>query len=592
MPKDYSNFSFQPYSILSADDLQCQADESVKNITFTGSTTSCNSTVQSCPLAPKNQNTLPENKNCTFTGVKASKSNRKFDYAWNKTEGVVKDGNNDLENLYEIVSGDTKISEVSIEKIGLAGPCTEQKHKGKSWDIEGYPSLPDNKINVKLPVPKLKNTDFQNYLSVNYPGKSYSIGAIKCSGSQTFIIKCYPDTEFKLSGSFTLIEGSFGQTTYTDESKSKIGSKGELNVEIKRNGAQAFKVNLLEYENSGKTEKTKFDENTSDSYNLVKFLKIIPELKQKWQNFSEVKDKIFTVFNKSSNNKISFKIVFFKAQVDVTAKWIEIAASRYCDFQFLGTIKLAPILSIDVDFDFTNLVTNIPYFGTALALVDAFLETFKIGDLFIKLAIKGQVGLTADAIDIRTRNVYDKYKNQEIYLTGEIGVTLKACAQGNINIDVWRIHCGGEAKAEAGIKAKFADTETIYKEIKDYVLKRQNKDEIKELSGLEDPATRKSNLYFSGGKLFVKAKIGFSGLIIYTIAYAQGSCSITTYKKTTKPSSFNQPVGEGSVLTTESQKNQTASGGQKKWGSEEEKIQAVIWADPLIWSPDINIFGN
>lgn len=606
MPQN-SIFSLKPYSIVSSDDLQCKVDESSKKITYTGSTNSCSSAVQGCPFTPKTQSP-PENKNCTFTGIIASKSNRKFDYAWNKTEGVVKDGNKDSENIFEIISGDTKVSEVSIEKNGLAGPCTEQKHKGKSWDIEGYPNLDDKKISIKLPMPKADWLTLQYYLPSNFSGKEYQIKAIKCGGSQAISIKCYPDTQLKLSGSFTFFDGTISHSRFDDTETNKSGKKGEVFLELMRNGAQSFKVDVLKYENTKKYETSTYSGDYSQTgtakYNqakadgthskeelqALKTFKSFQEYQTKWNNFFEIKEKLFGEFDKCAKNPISFNVTFLKAKLDFSAGWIEIPASRYCDFQYKGNFSFSPLLSITVDWDFTNLVTYVPYIGQLLMLTKLFLQKFNLGELAIKFEIRGQIGVSSDFIDVRLRNIHDVYKDSVVSLNGEIGVTLRAYAKGNVKIDRFFIKCGGEAQAEAGCKAKLGDTDTIYNDLKDYMKDKKDSKGKETFNKLENPESRKSKLYFKNGKLILNAKIGFSGLIIYTIAYVEGSCS-ANYHNSDPPESFSQQ-GAGSTLTISSPKNTSSGGLTLSLGSKEENVHTVILANPLIWSPEINMFGN
>jgi len=599
----------QPYTIDDADALQCKVENQTSNINYTASDNSCNSTTQSCPNAIQANKNTKENINCDFAVLKASKSGRNFEYSWSKSGGISKDGNNDVNGVYEIISGDTKIAELTIVKDMMVGPCLEFKHKGKSWDIEGYTKLDDKQITIKLPVPKPKVLSVQYFLPSDFSGKDYRINAIKCGGSQSILVKCYPDTELKLVGNFTFFEGNVSKTTYTGKEKNKVAEKeGGISLELKRNGAQSFKVDLFKYENSKTHEKSAYQGDYSKSaagqytdaknqgaysneeLEALKTFKALEEYRTKWNDFFALKDKLFSEFDNSATTPISFNITFLKAVLNLTAKWIEIPKSRYCDFQFSGNFSFSPLLSINVDFDFTKYITYIPYIGSVLALTDAFLETFKLGDLAIKFEIKGQIGLSSNFIDIRKRKIADSTNNSGITLTGEIGVTLRAYAKGKITVDKWHIKCGGEAIAEAGLKAKLADTETIYKEIKDSWIKKLNKQEKSDFVKLEDPEIRKSRLSFENGKIILTPKIGFSGLLIYTIAYAQAACSITSNNKDA-PQIFEQS-GSGSPLIITDTKNQVTHGVSFESGSKEEKVHTVLFPNPLIWQPKINLLGN
>ena len=168
---------------------------------------------------------------------------------------------------------------------------------------------------------------------------------------------------------------------------------------------------------------------------------------------------------------------------------------------------------------------------------------------------------------------------------------LRAYAKGKKQVDFWKLSCGGEAHAEAGIKAKFADTETIVSEFKGAIKKKLvDEDKAafdKKYSSEESKASR---LYIENGKLIADCKIGFSGLAVYSLAYAELSCSVTVSEKK-PPQSFFQAQPGGTVYSTEESDTKT-SGLSKKWGDAEEQVHYVIGADPLIWNPKFNLFGT
>lgn len=244
------------------------------------------------------------------------------------------------------------------------------------------------------------------------------------------------------------------------------------------------------------------------------------------------------------------------------------------------------------DWDFTNVLTKIPYLGTALGVTNAFVRAMELGELVTKLEVKGQIGLSSDRFALRTRHIPDKAvtnKLTKLKLNGEIGITLKATASAKKQVDIWKLQCGGDAKAEAGIKAKLADTETIIGDIyAAYSAKLNEADRAEFQRNAGDPEYKESRFRIEDGRPVLDAKIGFSGLAVYTYTYAQMSCSKTHYRAAA-PTYFDRK--EDSVLTQTSGSS-GKSGYTKTWGDDRDKIQIVVGANPKIWNPHINLFGQ
>jgi hypothetical protein len=412
----------------------------------------------------------------------------------------------------------------------------------------------------------------------------YNVKATRCGGGHTVKLRCYPDTELNMTYNFTLYDGETSKSKELDSKKDTVEHKSKdkshkFDIELRRNATQSFKINVLNFEK----EKSSNLE-AKEAYNLFK---IIRQLREKVKEFEKIRKKVFGDLencNTSHDRTFTTQVVLLNLEGEIKTKWLEIAGSRFCDWEASGQIKCNPLLSISLSWDFDNLITSVPVIGPYLGLTDLFLEKFDLGDLAVKLEVKGSLGLSSKQFIFRKYDIVDKSQKKGeslLSFSGEIEVTLKAYAKGKFQIDTWIISAGGEAHAEVGSKGKFGDAESIYNTVNEYV---QDIWSDKEKKAFEkkygDKKKRESKWVFENGIQF-HPTIGFSGLAIYTILYAEAGFSATTYKAET-PGRFGDAGPKAKV--EDSKKH----GWSTSWGDKKEKYHAVIGAYPILFKPEIN----
>ena len=310
---------------------------------------------------------------------------------------------------------------------------------------------------------------------------------------------------------------------------------------------------------------------------------------------------------KSSKVPIGFSLKFLNFEGKIEAGWNEIPNTRFCDFEIKGGFKLDPIISVTVDFEFTNLITSIPYFGQAVKVVDVFLEAFEIGDIAVKLEITGAIKMECKDSVLHAKNEYREKveskhaaaeKDSNLKVFGEVEFCLKALARGKWNSpDSWALSAGADVHAEAGLKGRVAASKEIWEELHGAYEKELNalgyfqfskKDELKEKL-LELEALKQNGLENEvvghNGKLIAQTRVGFSGLIVYTICYAELSVSLTTYKA--EPPYAVYQTGQGASWKEESKEAKVGRTWEK--GSKEAKEQARLWPDVFLYKNDIEL---
>lgn len=566
-----------------------------------------------------------EKEDCNFTQLRIEKTERNYTYEWSQSSGIAADANEDTTNLIEVVAGDKEeaAATVTISKPDLVGPCTSGKtHKGKSWDLECKNATDDGKVELKVCAKESNWRQLDFYMPARISGREYPIKAIKCGGWRRVTVAAYPDTELSLDGQFAFLKGS---VSLDEDEVNVAGSKNtrELNLELKRNGKQVFKTDLFktkigkalkasEHEGDfSKTYKYKLNEakkqsSPSDSdakKEELKFLEIfamLENLVDKFEKFNRIKGDVLGNFKKARPNSLDFELDFMVFSGKIAAKWIEVPNSRYCDYEVNGSLSIDPIFKLKFSWDFTNKLGAIPYLGPAVVITKGFLKTFDLGDVALKLECNGDIGLKSTPIKLRKRGIGDKElrKDKVLTLSGEVGLTLKALAHGKMQADIFFVKMGGEAHAEAGLRAKFADSARLYDQLKaarESQLKkaksrkeqRELKKKLKGLESYKKPESRESVLKFQNDNLVCAAKIGFSGFQVYTITYAQLSVAVTHSNQQSAP--LYRQRGKVVTETTNESGTDRSFGKTFSKGSKDEVVHGIVLDKVVMWEPEITI---
>lgn len=637
-------------------ELDAAVNADLENVEFNASES--NAPVQGCPLcdaATQNQDVQnvaeEQNEDCTFTTLKMTKSGRKFDFELSCDTGVLPDANGSVDNIFEVVSGDKKSVMVKVEKPDLVGPCAEHNHIGNSWDVEGEDALADAGQEIEVFAFKSNPLKLEHYLPFNHEPKRRSVIAISCGTLRRLYIKAYPDTELKLSGDFILFDAS---ATMDDDVNVKSGQAGKLNLELKRNKKRIFKRDLVRWDNkqsrtyplpgggqstpapatpdpdqsstgpSGQSGSTpgpaaqnsatatpapstattgspaSAGGETQEETVASELFGVFQELKEKFENFRTIQKQVFKNFNDVSPKPLKLDLKLFNFNGKIGAKWLEVPGSRYCDYEFAGSLNLNPLFSMKFTWDFTNLTGAIPYLGQAILGTKGLLKAFDAGDLSLRMECLGEVKMKADNIKIRKKKIGDATLKdyQTLKSEGRVGVTLKAQVNATAQLDIWMLKVGGTAHAEAGLRSMFADSDTIYKKLRPArerqlelakgARKRKELEKIiADLDQYSDPAKRECRLYIDQGKLICNTRIGFTGFLVYSIVHAQAGISLTS-------SGGDRPVYQqaGAGIAKDVIKDYYDMGRSGKWGSKKEKLHGIILSRPVLWDPEFTLLGE
>ncbi|MCF2518575.1 hypothetical protein [Dyadobacter sp. CY351] len=569
----------------------------------------CDGVSEACPFREDPQ--MQTDIQCNFDSILITKAGRKFDYEWNVQSGVKADVNGDTDTYIEVVAGDSKEAEIVLRKKGLVGPCEGGKnHKGKSWDIETFNSVPDDECRLMVLARQTKYNEVAHFLPYKLQPSSYTVRANSCHSKHELSIKCYSDAELTVSGAFTLYKSSTEKDRiFGAENEKKVHrNKRELNFEVKRNSAQVLKFNVFEKET---VTREKFARNENDAPEstiplneqikghvseeaaaILEHINIIKEYDKILDTGMQVFQSLFKEFNKCSRIPLAWEVTFLKTNVNVSAKWVEVPESRRCNYEVAGSIEFSPLISVKFEADFSNTLSYIPFLGPYLGLAGGVLKALNAGEIALKLEVLGSIGMSSDRFILNDSQVPSKLNNSQITVKamGEVGATIRLYA----TIKIWTpeffgISCGGETHMELGVKAKLTDTESVLRELSSYYAKTMSEEQKTALEmQFSAPESKQWWLGFSDGKLMFKTKIGFTGLAIYTKTHAQGGCA-TTITDVEVPASMQKQAVKDYKMAKE---NAPKSDFSKKWGGEEEEILCLKGASPLIWQPEFNFFGN
>ncbi len=354
------------------------------------------SAVQSCTLADAKAEKEAQDKKCTFTALKISKEERKFDLVVNRSTLPPN-------RTLEIVAGyKRKPAKVSFILEGPVGPCPETHNQKRSFDSGSgsYKILPASTEN-KLEVELVSNTLIR-LTPWDVELNKYTISGNRCGhGPQSASITVYPDLEFNVSFGWDFAE----VLTRTDERvelEQKTGNrkaaaanarKGKGILETTTSQKKTTKEELgfvlsgsIKYDGMEK-EIDKIFKKTVETVERVN--KVGKKAKVALETISGAKEDAAATNAKISPVSMGMRWPVIK--LELGGAWVEDAGKPTVSYE--GRIKLEgdPFIGFGFEWDITSTVLKAIPGG---AVVDVTLKKLKAG--LLKLVIKAEAVIAGE----------------------------------------------------------------------------------------------------------------------------------------------------------------------------------------------------
>lgn len=615
----------EPYPQEKSAELQVQADEELAPMSLPPTPPEPKSSQPCALLAILGDDALDEKKEpekeseeCGFQELQITKEGRDFTYAWRDKVGVAPDIEDNDKDLIEVVVGAEKGSNITLSK---KGSVTCSKHYNNSWRTDGAPqSLNDDEIEVLITAKKTKRTSLEHYIPYRIQPERHSFKAVKCGGWKRLNILAYPDTEIKITLQWNIFtiqkeKRSFGDkkthiTTHelTSESDSDIKTL-EYYVELSY-AKDGTEISSLKVNHDGEITAKATSGDASFEFSRNKpsnkpdpFAKTQRRKQNKWhsvaadfvESFRQTKklcasfSKVTHMFGLTENSQLKWSCEILTISGSVSGKWHEMPNSRKCVWGTYGKITISPIIKIEYEQDFTNLMTAVlpPIITLIVRFTKAMIESFDNGEFGIKVKLNGEVGLETGEWTFPLPHGEDFLP---VKLNGLVGATIRAVVKGEMSGDFWIIKWGAKGHAEAGVRGKLGDSASILQDVEKSV-KGHKEDEAKLERQKRNLHDLQSQLHSKFGVPTLSFSLGHTGIEIYYILSA--SVNVSTKKQSTKPPGLADalfPPSQKKKLNEKSEEQSSKLELEKEVKKEGRKV-AIDW-NIAMWQPSIELMSK
>lgn len=322
-------------------------------------------------------------ENCDFGSILVSKKDGKFDLKINpssKEEQI---------NTLEIIAGpENKKEIITVETIGLVGPCTKKGHNGKVFYTPfKTKSKSDNKLEFEVGSRKL---DISKYFSPEFywPRISkpvvYSFNANTCKAATNINVHVYPDIKWKAKLGFDM-EAGFGGKEKSDKGKDDKKSPLEFSFTAESDGKTVYEI-------SSKSEDRNLNTDGTEKTDRIPSLRA---LKYLWESSNKKPVGLLKDFwGKRAPGTLTFKC---SPELNANWGWQEIEGSPKCDFAYGFEAKFDPLLEITGKIDFAGPLLFLipPPVGPFLAGTKKLLEATETGEISAELLAQGSISIKA-----------------------------------------------------------------------------------------------------------------------------------------------------------------------------------------------------